>query len=131
MLNGAFDAVGAVVVMVSVVCAEPCVSPWLVKVQVEPGGKVPQVKLIPPSSALAEFTVNTNVAVSPGLIVTLPAPVTVSTMLSGGPGTALMVVVSLAVSLAVLISPPPPTVAELVTLPGAFRATDTVSVIGG
>ena len=42
-----------------------------------------------------------------------------------------MTVTSLAVSLAVLVSPPPLTLAVLVTLAGAVLATFTVSVIGG
>ncbi len=42
-----------------------------------------------------------------------------------------MVVGSLAVSLAAFVSPPPETVALLVTLGGAFEATFTVKVIAG
>ena len=42
-----------------------------------------------------------------------------------------MVVGSLAVLLAVLVSPPPDTVAVLVTLAGALPATFTVRVITG
>src|SRR6185295_14300996 len=45
--------------------------------------------------------------------------------------TALIVVMSLLLSLAVLVSPPPDTVAVLVTLLGALPATFTVSVIAG
>jgi hypothetical protein len=44
-------------------------------------------------------------------------------------GGVLMVVVSLAVSLPVFVSPPPDTVALLVTEAGAFDATFTVRVI--
>jgi hypothetical protein len=43
----------------------------------------------------------------------------------------LIVVGSLAVSLAVFVSPPPLTLAVLVTVAGAFPATSTVSVIAG
>ena len=42
-----------------------------------------------------------------------------------------MGVTSVAASLPVLISPPPETVASLVTLAGAFRATLTVTVNAG
>ena len=59
-------------------------------------------------------------------------PVCVLVMVrSGVPPAALIVVISFAVSLVVLVSPPPDTVAVLVTLAGAFAATLTVSVIAG
>ena len=45
--------------------------------------------------------------------------------------TGVMVVGSLAVSLVVLVSPPPATVAVLVTLAGALLATATVSANAG
>ena len=40
-------------------------------------------------------------------------------------------VVSVAVSFAVLVSPPPETVTLFVTMPGASLATSTVNVIAG
>jgi len=42
-----------------------------------------------------------------------------------------IVVTSVATSFVVMVSPPPETVAVLVTLAGAFGATFTVRVIGG
>ena len=52
-------------------------------------------------------------------------------MVRSGTGAAVITVTSLAVSLDVLVSPPPETVAVFVTEAGALLATFTVNVIAG
>jgi len=62
---------------------------------------------------------------------TVKFPLCEEVMLTFGPeAEAVIVVVSLAVSFEVFVSPPPATVAMLVTLVGALAETFTVSVIG-
>ena len=70
------------------------------------------------------LTVPFNVAV------VVPTPLAVMVMVVGA-AAARIVVGSLAVLLAELTSPPPETVATLVTLVGALARTFTVTVMGG
>ena len=100
----------------------------LIDAAVRPVGKVSDTDTCPVVAAVpALLTVMVYVPVCPRV----KFPVCVFVIVRSGKEGATVVVGSLAVSLAVFVSPPPDTVAVFVTLAGAFDATFTVSVMAG
>src|SRR5258708_4655245 len=120
------DALPAVLTLM-VTCAESVVTEAGLKLHVAPAGRPLQAKVMVPTPML-EFTSSTVEVVPPAVT----SRFKISADNSNGDVTAgFMVVTSVAVSLPALASPPPETVAVLVTDRGALRFTETVSVISG
>ena len=84
--------------------------------------------VLPPDVAPAPLLCTVSVYVA-AICPCVKLPMCVFAIVRSGPGT--IVVGSLAVSLVASSSPPPDTVARLVTLAGAFPATLTVRMIDG
>src|ERR1700726_1548926 len=109
------------------------VVPVTVCVPATPGGEYRPALLIVPEAADPPVTPSTDQVMPPALAVNCCGCVDVRAVVLGlieNPLT-VIAVTSLAMSFAVLTSPPPPTAATLVTLAGALAATVTVSVIAG
>jgi hypothetical protein len=121
LAGGTDDSVGAFVVIVSVTVAE-LASVGGEKVHAASAGKVPQVRVTVPAGT--DITEKANVPGLPALTVLLPWIREIET---GGR----IVVGSETVLSVMLISPPPETVAVLVTELGALFATFAVTVMTG
>src|SRR6478609_7448380 len=111
------------VVAILIVTCEVVVTDAGLKLHVAPEGSPLQAKVIAPSPLPLLVTFRIEVAVPPAATFTLEVCAVSSRAAS-------ICVKSLAVSLAVLLSPPPETLAVLVTEDAALLATFTVSVIG-
>src|SRR4029077_5901862 len=119
--GGTDDSVGACVVIVSVTVAE-LATVGGENAHAASAGKVPQLRV--PVPAGTDITAKVNVAGVPALTV---LPPWIREIETGGR----IVVGSEAVLSVVLFSPPPATVAVLVTEGGALFATFAVTVIAG
>src|ERR1043166_1507387 len=111
------------VVAMLMVTGEVVVTDGGLKLHVAPAGSPLQAKVIAPSPLPLLVTFRIEVAVPPAATLTVAVCAESSRAAS-------ICVTSLAVSLAVLLSPPPETLAVLVTEDAALLATFTVRVIG-
>ena len=94
--------------------------------KVKPAGKRSATLTPVAASGPVLLSVTVNVTLSPTLGLAL-----LTVLVKDKSANGLIVVASLALSLVVLVCPPPDTVAVLVIVAGAVGATFTVSVIGG